>query len=76
MPKQWHKLHLFAKGERDGGYDQDLTFWVEAYGREAAVAIAMIDGHVYADSQLVSVEVLETRTSRPVDADKVHDRDR
>ena len=43
MPMQWHKLKIVGKCEHDDGYNQELVLWVEAYGRENAVAKAMID---------------------------------
>ena len=72
----WFRLRLVAKGTYDDGYDQDLTFWVQAITREAAVGKAMLDLYVYSDSHLVSVEVLEGQANRPADADVIRDKDR
>ena len=61
----WHQVRIVARGVDDSGYDQDLTVWVEAFGRASAVAKAMIDGHVWSDSELVRVEVLQTVKEKP-----------
>lgn len=76
MPKQWHRLKIVGKCEHDSGYDQTLTLWVQAYGRERAVAKAMIDSPLISDAELHSVEVVETRTDRPDDYNTVLDADR
>lgn len=66
MAMQWHHIQITCKGINDNGYDQNFAVWVEAYGREAAVAKAMLDGHVWSDSELVQIKVLETRADKPV----------
>ncbi len=75
MP-QWHKLLIIGKCDHDDGYNQTLTLWVQAYGRERAVAKAMIDSHLISDAELRSVEVLETLHERPADWNIVRDPDR
>lgn len=60
----------------DDGYDQELVLWVEAYGRENAVAKAMIDQPLIADSELASIEVIATEQTRPDDWNIIRDKDR
>ena len=50
MPIQWHKLRIVGKCKHDPGCDQELVLWVESYGREAAVAKAMIDKPLISDA--------------------------
>lgn len=76
MPMQWHKLKIVGKCAHGDGYDQELVLWVEAFGRENAVAKAMIDNHLIADAELESVEVLSTKLHRPTDWNVVSDKDR
>lgn len=73
---QWHKVKIVGKCERDPGYDQELTIWVQAYGRENAVAKAMIDSWLISDAELRSVEVLASQAERPEDYNVVRDPDR
>ncbi len=73
---QWHKLKIVGKCERDDGYDQELVLWVEAYGRECAIAKAMIDQPLISDADLASVEVLATEQKRPSDWNIIRDKDR
>jgi len=76
MPMQWHKLKIVGKCEHDDGYNQELVLWVQAYGRERAVAKAMMDQPLIADAELVSVEVLATQKHIPSDWDIIRDQDR
>lgn len=76
MPMQWHQLKIVGKCEYDDGYDQELVLWVEAYGRERAVAKAMIDNPLISDAELKTVEVLATKDDRPEDWNIIRDKDR
>lgn len=76
MPMQWHQLKIVGKCENDDGYDQELVLWVDAYGRERAVAKAMIDSNLIADAELRTVEVLATQDERPKDWNIIRDKDR
>jgi len=69
----WYRIKIVGKCERDDGYDQTLTVWVQAYGRANAVAKAMIDNWLIADAELVSVEVLASQRDRPSDYNLVRD---
>ena len=76
MPMQWHQIRIIGKCDHDDGYDQTLTLWVQAYGREKAVAKAMIDSWLISDAELRSVEVLATQHDKPDDYNIVRDLNR
>ena len=76
MPMQWHQLEIVGKCDRDDGYDQTLTLWVQAYGRERAVAKAMLDVPLISDAELRTVAVLVTQDTKPADWNIIRDPDR
>lgn len=71
MPRQWHQIQIVAKCDYDDGYNQTITLWVEAYGRERAIAIAMIQSHTWSDNEIELVRVLATEHKKPDDADVI-----